>query len=104
MRLGINHVDPRPLQKFQLLFGGTLVQKSSKGNRHLRWQWKLTCNQAKEFILKVRPYLVNKDIVADIALQFLTTITPGKKTRLSEEVVKFRQDCSARLRLVNSQS
>lgn len=51
IRLGINHVDPRPLQRFQQLFGGKLVNSINvKGNRKPRWQWKLSCEQAKQFI------------------------------------------------------
>lgn len=103
IRLGINHVDPRPLQKYQQLFGGILTCAQSQGNRHIRWQWKLTCNQAKEFILKIRPYLINKDIVADIALQFLETIG-NTGQRISAENTQLRNDCAARLKLVNSQT
>ena len=104
VRLGINHVDPRPLQKFQQLFGGKLVCVTEiVGNRKPRWQWKLSCQQAKDFILLVRPYLINKDIVADIALRFLETISLNKK-QLSSEILNIRQDCATRLKLVNSQT
>ena len=104
IRLGINHVDPRPLQKFQQLFGGILVYSDKIiGNRKPRWQWKLSCNQAKQFLIQLRPYLINKDIVADIVLQFLETISPNKK-ELSTEIVEFRRDCAARLKLINSQT
>jgi hypothetical protein len=104
IRIGINHVDPRPLQKFQQLLGGSLREdKTVYGNRKVRWVWSISCNGAKEVLVKLRPYLINKDIVADIALQFLETISPNKK-QLSAEVIQFRQDCAARLKLVNSQS
>ena len=105
VRLGINHVDPRPLDKMYLLFGGSLEKdiKASGPNRKPRCQWKLSCQEAKDFLLAVKPYLVNKDIVAEIALSFFDTISQNKKT-LSDEVVSFRQECATRLKLVNSQS
>ena len=104
IRIGINHVDPRPLQKFQQLFGGQLTEsKQVIGNRKPRWQWILTCEQAKQFLTIVRPYLINKDIVADIAFQFLDTIGLTGQ-RISVEKQQIRHDCASRLKLVNSQT
>jgi len=63
----------------------------------------LSCQQAKVFLNQVRPYLINKDIVADIALQFLGTIS-GNKKQLSTDIVQQRYDYATHLKLVNSQS
>ena len=104
IRLGINHVDPRPLRKLHLMFGGTLQENvKTTGNRHPRCQWQLSCQEAKNFLNCVRPYLVNKDIAADLALQFFETISLNKK-QLSIETIRLRQDLSTRLKLVNSLS
>lgn len=104
IRVGINHVDPRPLQKFQQLFGGKLTEsKKVVGNRKSRWQWVLTCDQAKQFLIFVRPYLINKDIVADIATEFLSTIG-NTGQRISFENLQIRKNCAFRLKLVNSQT
>lgn len=104
IRLGINHVDPRPLQRMYHLFGGALEQNIyATGNRKPRCQWKLSCQEAKNFLIQVRPYLINKDIVADIALEFFQTISPNKQ-QLSTEIVEFRRKCAIRLKLVNSQT
>ena len=104
IKVGINHVDPRPLQKFQQLFGGKLNYSSKvRGNRKPRWSWVLSCNQAKEFLLLIKPYLINKDIVTEIAIEFLSTISKTK-LKLPQEITDIRLDCAKRLKLINSET
>ena len=84
LRIGINHVALEPLLEMQRLFGGTIrLQKEASvvGNRKQRSTWCLSCNHAKEVLIRLMPYLKNKNKVAEIGITFQNTMgNHGQRT------------------------
>ncbi len=89
LRIGVNHVSPKPLYELQRVFGGTIKQQKVTGNRHPRHSWNLSCNQAKTALIQLLPYLKNKNVVVGLALDFQDTMQTDKK-QLSEEKQLYR--------------
>lgn len=91
LRIGINHVAPAPLYEMQKYFGGKVVKFSNvTGNRKPRHQWCLNCASASEAITRLLPYLVNKNNVAELALEFQKTMQ-GDKQKVSEDITLYRE-------------
>ena len=102
LRVGINHVNPKPLIKIQKLFGGNLREdKKIYGNRKPRWVWTLSTKAASEFLIKILPYLSNKDDVSKLALEFQDTI--GERgSYVSPETQLYRKLLADRIKELNS--
>lgn len=107
LRVGINHVAPKPLERIHKLFGGTIRFKKSVSskdgcNRKMRTEWLLQETKAIEFLKTIYPYLYNKEKAADIAFEFsLTKGTHGK--RVSDEVREKRDQLKQMLVDLNGQ-
>jgi hypothetical protein len=105
LRVGINHVAPEPLIRFQRLFGGKLVKDVDNRNldgcsRKKRTQWTLQETKAVAFLDLLYPYLYNKDKVADVAFEFSNT--RGIKGKpVPDEVRNKRQELKERLMELN---
>ncbi len=85
LRIGINHVNPAPLYEIQKILGGNIrVQNPDKiiGNRKQRHSWSLSCNAAKEALVQMMPYFRNKNEVAQLGLEFQSTMAKDKRQTL----------------------
>ena len=105
LRVGINHVAPEPLEKFDEMFGGGLkrnvVSNCNDGcNRKPRTQWQLQETKAIEFLKKIYPYLCNKEKAADIAFEFTST-RGGHGKIVPDDVRAKRQELKERLMELN---
>lgn len=103
LRIGINHVAPEPLYEIQKHLGGKVVLFSGvTGNRHPRHQWCLNCKSAEEGLKILRPYLINKCEVADIALEFQGTMQSHKQA-VPEELTVKREAIRDKIIFLNKQ-
>jgi hypothetical protein len=92
LRIGINHVNPEPLYEMQRIFGGNIrVQNPEKviGNRKQRHSWSLSCQAAKDALVQMMPYFRNKQLVAELGIEFQNTMSDNKK-KTPEETVAYR--------------
>jgi hypothetical protein len=105
LRIGINHVNPKPLKKMQSLFGGVIrEQKTVYGNRHRRMEWGVSCNKATNILVQLIPYLVNKDTVAELALEFQKTMLSSYRgSGVPEEILSLREDLKQQIMSLNKQ-
>lgn len=102
LRLGINHVKRDPLDKIQKLFGGTIrLDTKVSGNRKPRHVWTLSTKAAAEALEQMMPYLVNKNAVATLGLDFQSTVGLTGQ-RVSEEVQLYRQRIADQIIHLNS--
>lgn len=108
LRIGINHVAPKPLQEFQRILGGTFVyDKSSERlgkdgfKRTPRYKWHSSCEDAAKILKQMLPYFRNKDKVAALALDFQQTMQENKK-KVSEEVYALREKYKQEITLLNA--
>jgi len=103
LRIGVNHVDPRPLAEMQSLFGGEVrVQKKAPtGNRHRRHEWGISCKKAETALKQMLPYFHNKDSVAVLAVEFQGTM--GTTQVVTEEVFNLRSSIKARIQEINAE-
>ena len=104
--LGVNHVAPAPLYELQKLFGGNVVHVKLKKNydgfnRKDRYTWKVNCQQAREALLQLMPYLVNKIEVAQLGIDFQNTFT-GKVYKVSDELHEHRRNFKIKIMELNS--
>ena len=84
LRIGINHVNPEPLYEIQRVLGGTIRQQTKHtvvGNRKQRHSWQMSCNAAKEALIKMMPYFCNKNKVAELGIELQNTMgSRGQET------------------------
>lgn len=108
LRIGINHVRPEPLEKFQKLFGGSLrfdvnsVNHCKDGyKRQPRYCWTSSTQAAGNCLREMLPYLANKNQEAGIALDFLKTIQTSKQ-KVPEDVTILREQYQQQIKLLNA--
>ncbi len=83
LRIGVNHVAVEPLEELQRLLGGTIRKQLGipVGNRHLRHSWQMSCQQAREALIKMMPYFRNKQEVATLGIELQNTMgNRGERT------------------------
>ncbi len=100
-----------PLLLFKERWGGSLNANQPSGNRKLQYQWVLAPNNARVFLRDVRPHLIVKAEVVDVAIKLLDLLlvpikermdysqlrpsqTPGKMTRAGVMKPEFREQLS----------
>ncbi len=84
LALRANQVDPRPLQKLRLLFGGTVNRLKLYPNRRQAWEWRVTGPRAERALRQMFPYLTVKQEQAQVALNYRFMVGPtGKPSKIS---------------------
>ena len=105
LRVGACQAQQAPLQELQSLFGGTIRVKNSGPNREgynrkEQWVWTLSCNQAKDALVQLVPYLIHKKSVALIGIEFQETMGTTKKT--DEDTKLLRELLKNKIQEINS--
>ena len=83
LRIGVNHVAVGPLEELKRVLGGTIRKQLGEpvGNRHLRHSWQMSCQQAREALIKMMPYFRNKQNVAALGIELQNTMgNRGERT------------------------
>lgn len=108
LRIGINHVSPKPLKEFHKILGGTFVydKSSEKPNqdgfkRTPRYKWHASCEAASLILIQLLPYFRNKNEVASLAIEFQKTMQQNKQ-KVSEEVINLREQFKQNITLLNA--
>lgn len=107
VRLGCCQASEIPLKELQHLFGGTIRVKNSgpnkeRYNRKTQYIWCLSTLQAVEAIKQLLPFLIHKKEVAELAIEFQTTM--GTTVKLSDEIKQKRSELKDRIQYINSLS
>jgi hypothetical protein len=107
VRLGCCQASETPLKELQRIFGGTIREKNSgpnkeKYNRKTQYIWCLSTKQACEAIQQLLPYLVHKKEVAQLALEFQSTM--GNHYQVPEETKLYRTLLKEKIQTINSLS
>lgn len=69
--LRANQVDERPLRRLYEMFGGSLIQRPSRGpTSQPQWVWTVSGRYAHAALKAIRPWLVVKAERADLAIDF----------------------------------
>lgn len=104
LRLGVNHVDPKPIDELYRLFGGsTQYDPNVKGNRKPRYRWIVNTSKAKEVLVQLLPYLINKKDVAALGIEFQDRLDPKNSQKLSQEELEKREWYQSEIRRINSE-
>lgn len=104
LRLGVNHVDPKPINELYRLFGGSVqYDPNVKGNRKPRYRWITNTNKAKEVLVQLLPYLINKHDVAILGIEYQERLDPKNTRELSQEELEKRDWYQAEIRRINSE-
>ena len=96
LRIGINHVAPEPLHEINRVLGGKLrfdenSPSCSKDGftRKPRYSWTSSCNEAKEILIQLMPYFKNKTKVAELGIEFQSTMSTDK-IKTPDDVLTYR--------------
>jgi hypothetical protein len=102
LRVGINHVKVDPLLEMQRVFGGNIrLDTNVIGNRKPRHVWTLSTKQAEFMLGCLLPYMKNKNNVAELALEFCSTV--GERgQKVSEDMQVYRGLLADLIRTKNS--
>lgn len=104
LRIGINHVAIEPLLEMQRLFGGNIRQQTEHtvvGNRKRRHSWGVSCTKAKEVLIQMMPYFLNKNKVAELGIELQNTM--GKTgERTTEELQLLRSMLKEKISTLNA--
>lgn len=108
LRVGACQASLPPLEKLKQLFGGSIKPKNSGPNREgynrkPQWVWALSTQEAANALEQMLPYLLHKKKVAELALEFQTTMSKTKQ-QLSEEVIAKRLQLQSEITSINSLS
>jgi hypothetical protein len=104
LRIGVGQVKLEPLLKLQKIFGGNVrVKQEAIGNRKRQHVWTLSTKQAAHALRCMMPYLVHKNDVAALALDFEATVGLTGQ-RVSEETQLFRKEIADKIMVINSLS
>jgi len=87
LRFSVHQVAPRPLQRLQARFGGSIRRNERTGNQRSIYEWVAANQIAASAITALRPYLDVKAEEADVALEFQALALPREDRwrGLSEE-------------------
>ena len=107
LRLGACQANIVPLEELKKLFGGSIRIKNSGPNREgynrkTQYLWCLSTSQACTAIQQILPYLIHKKEVAEIALEFQSTMGTTKK--LTDEIKTYRELLKQKIQFLNSES
>jgi len=106
LRVGLKHVAPEPVYELQKLFGGTIRVESRKFNkdgcnRKNIHAWQVSCQQAKECLIQMMPYLINKIQVAELGIELQNTMQKSKHT-LTDDLHVYRALLKDKITKLNS--
>ena len=77
-------------------WGGRLYYVGANRNS---WQWRLSGNEAQGFLMEILPYLIVKQDVAALAIQFQKLKRKGVKT--TPEIVSLEEDFKQKISRLN---
>ena len=108
LRIGINHVRPEPLIKFQKILGGSLrFDKNSDLHckdgykRKKRYCWLASTQEAGSILRELMPFFGNKNREAALALDFLKTMQTSKQA-VPQEITDLREQFFLDLKSLNA--
>jgi len=103
LRVGVNHVDPKPINELYRIFGGSIqYDPNVKGNRKPRYRWVMNTSGAKDVLIQLKPYLINKCDVAQLGIDFQNTMQDSTK-QLSQEVLDKREWYQKEIQRLNAE-
>jgi hypothetical protein len=86
------------LQKLQEVFGGSLSDHIDKSHKKKAWLWRVCGDEALQTLLALRPYLIEKQRQADIAIELLNLRT-GRGRKPTAEVALKKIELTEELKL-----
>lgn len=102
LRIGVSQVKQEPLIKMQQIFGGIVrIKQQAIGNRKLQYVWTLSTKQAAEALRCMLPYMVHKNDVTAIALEFEKTVGQTGQ-RVSQETQIYRKLLAEEIVAINA--
>ena len=103
LRVGVNHVDPKPINELYRIFGGSIqYDPNVKGNRKPRYRWIMNTSGARDVLIQLKPYLINKSDVAQLGIDFQSTMQETTK-QLSQDVLDKREWYQKEIQRLNAE-
>lgn len=100
VRITVSQVNPAPITKLHQLFGGHISQQQSKNKKwKQQYKWEQDARSAIETLKLIRPYLICKQNVADLAFEFQLLKRKGRK--LTEQDISLEQDFKKKISFLN---
>lgn len=92
LECSVGNCDPRPLQKFMELFGGSVRLKKEVKNYRLFYNWKVTTQKALAFLLQIKEYLIIKQDEAEIGILHQNRKGVGRRNKTVETMLLEQSD------------
>jgi len=111
LRIGIENTDLDVLKKIQKRYKGNIYTRKKRRalNRKITHLWYLNGNNASDFLLDIKEFLIIKKKQANLAIKYQRHIqkymrkNPNFRDRgLSKETLKFRENIVQQIRKLNS--
>ena len=78
------------LEFIKALFGGAIIKKPRRINHKQPYCWTIKGKRALKMALKVKPYLIDKDIQCEHFIHFGQTIVPNKGKIVDDQIIQMR--------------
>jgi len=89
LRTSISNNHPYLMQYLLSNYGGSITTKRQNG--FINQEWRLSSNQAYEFLKLIYPFLIVKSDQVKLAMEFQSKMRVGRNTRLTEEELETRE-------------
>ena len=100
--VSVGNTDPTVVSILHKEFGGSLSFAKAKRENHKDiYQWQISARGACVFLSAIRPFLKMKHKQADIAINFQESKPPYSKTRLTDEVIAWREEQKKKIQDLN---
>ena len=100
VRITVSQVNPTPIKVLHDLFGGHVSYQVPKNqNWNAQWKWEQDSKACVATLEKLRSYLIVKQDVADLAIQFQALKRKGIKT--TPELLSLEQEFKQKISSLN---
>lgn len=90
---------------FKETFGGNVYYKDKQSYWNPKWKpqalWSVKSRQAERVLIALLPYLRVKKVQAELALEYMSLVTPGRGTYLTEERLRRVQMFRDQFKILN---
>jgi hypothetical protein len=103
LHVSVKMTNILPIKYLKSYFGGSISVPKISGNRQPAYVWQASAEKAAQFLEKIYPFLIVKQVGAVLGLQFYRNLVSvsNKLSTLSESMVDARDIIANEFKVIN---